>query len=372
MSSALRPRQCILEKGANGYGFHLHGEKSKSGQFIRLVEPDSPAEASGLRAGDRLVFVGGENVETESHQQVVSRIRAAADRLELIVVDKDTDELLTKHDLKCLIEYVTEGIPLPGNGSDDGTDAQNSTPRESTPVPEENGAVPLEKKLSVSSDKEPQKELRPRLCTIKKGTNGYGFNLHSEKSKPGQYVRAVDEDSPAMKAGLRPQDRIVQVNEMSMEGKQHSDVVAAIKAGGNETSLLVVDSETDNFFKSCKTTPTEKHLTGPLPEPVTNGETEDMVNGKMAKELDTTVSHPSSIISSAAVRETQQQSAEAPAQPIPSPQPVHVPQETKVDDAAPALTLSLQQAKERARQKRSNKRAPPMDWSKRNELFSNL
>lgn len=58
---------------------------------------------------------------------------------------------------------------------------------------------------------EPKKELRPRLCTIKKGTNGYGFNLHSEKSKPGQYVRAVDEDSPAMKAGLRPQDRIVQV-----------------------------------------------------------------------------------------------------------------------------------------------------------------
>lgn len=153
MSSALRPRQCILEKGGNGYGFHLHGEKSKSGQFIRLVEPDSPAEASGLRAGDRLVFVGGENVETESHQQVVSRIRAVPDRLELIVVDKDTDELLTKLDLKCLIEYVTEGIPLPGNGSDDGTDVQSSTPRESTPVPEENGAVPLEKKLSVSSNK---------------------------------------------------------------------------------------------------------------------------------------------------------------------------------------------------------------------------
>lgn len=51
---------------------------------------------------------------------------------------------------------------------------------------------------------------------------------------------------------------------MSMEGKQHSDVVAAIKAGGDETSLLVVDSETDNFFKSCKTSPTEKHLTGVL------------------------------------------------------------------------------------------------------------
>lgn len=41
-------------------------------------------------------------------------------------------------------------------------------------------------------------------------------------------------------------------------------------------------------------------------------------------------------------------------------------------DKGLSLSLSLQQAKERAHQKRSNKRAPQMDWSKRNELFSNL
>ncbi|CAB1334632.1 unnamed protein product [Coregonus sp. 'balchen'] len=37
-----------------------------------------------------------------------------------------------------------------------------------------------------------------------------------------------------------------------------------------------------------------------------------------------------------------------------------------------ALSMSLAQAKERAHQKRSSKKAPAMDWSKRNELFSNL
>lgn len=41
-------------------------------------------------------------------------------------------------------------------------------------------------------------------------------------------------------------------------------------------------------------------------------------------------------------------------------------------DAIPALNLTLQQVKELAHQKRSNKRAPPMDWTKKNELFSNL
>lgn len=56
-----------------------------------------------------------------------------------------------------------------------------------------------------------QKELRPRLCHMKKGPDGYGFNLHSDKSRPGQYVRAVDAGSPAEAAGLAPQDRIIEV-----------------------------------------------------------------------------------------------------------------------------------------------------------------
>lgn len=54
-------------------------------------------------------------------------------------------------------------------------------------------------------------ELRPRLCVIQRDANGYGFNLHSERARPGQYVRAVDEGSPAERAGLQPTDRIVQV-----------------------------------------------------------------------------------------------------------------------------------------------------------------
>lgn len=49
---------------------------------------------------------------------------------------------------------------------------------------------------------------------------------------------------------------------MSVEGKTHSDVVAAIKAGGRETRLLVVDPDADAFFKKCKVRPTSEHLTG--------------------------------------------------------------------------------------------------------------
>lgn len=47
-----------------------------------------------------------------------------------------------------------------------------------------------------------------------------------------------------------------------MEGKQHANVVAAIKDGGDETRLLVVDVLTDEFFKKCKVVPSEAHLAG--------------------------------------------------------------------------------------------------------------
>lgn len=49
---------------------------------------------------------------------------------------------------------------------------------------------------------------------------------------------------------------------MPVEGRTHSEVVAAIKAGGSETRLLVVDPETDAYFKRCRVTPAFQHLMG--------------------------------------------------------------------------------------------------------------
>lgn len=154
--SNLRPRHCVLEKAESGYGFHLHTDKGGSGQFIRLVEPGTPAEASGLLAGDRLMLVNGENVEEESHQQVVARIRATVGLLELIVVDPDTGALLSKHHLRCQKEFVTEGIPLPAG--DSGSDAGSTgSPRGASPL-RDNGDASSEssRKASACSSTEVQ------------------------------------------------------------------------------------------------------------------------------------------------------------------------------------------------------------------------
>lgn len=82
----------------------------------------------------------------------------------------------------------------------------------------------------------------PRLCHVQKrpGFDGYGFNLHAEKGKPGQYIGKVDENSPAELAGLKRGDRILEVNGHSIAGESHKQVVARIKERGDDAELLVV------------------------------------------------------------------------------------------------------------------------------------
>ncbi|XP_004860655.1 Na(+)/H(+) exchange regulatory cofactor NHE-RF1 [Heterocephalus glaber] len=347
------PRLCCLEKGPNGYGFHLHGEKGKVGQFIRLVEPGSPAEKAGLLAGDRLVGVNGENVEKETHQQVVSRIRASPNAVRLLVVDPETDEQLKKLGVQVGEELLRAqeepGQAEPPAADESQTDGNENEPREA------------EKSHSE------RRELRPRICFMKKGANGYGFNLHSDKSKPGQFIRAVDPGSPAEASGLRAQDRIVEVNGICMEGKQHGDVVSAIKAGGDQAKLLVVDRETDEFFKKCKVIPSQEHLDGPLPEPLTNGEIQKENSGEAPGER--ALDSPRPALARSASSDT---SEEFSSQDSPKKQDSTEPLSTSSSDPILDFNISLAVAKERAHQKRGSKRAPQMDWSKKNELFSNL
>ncbi|KAI1290388.1 Na(+)/H(+) exchange regulatory cofactor NHE-RF2 [Halotydeus destructor] len=94
----------------------------------------------------------------------------------------------------------------------------------------------------------------PKLCQLVKWADfdGYGFNLHAEKTKNGQYIGKVDPGSPAHLAGLREGDRIIEVNGVNIANENHRQVVERIKAIANETRLLVIDDEGDKWYKERK------------------------------------------------------------------------------------------------------------------------
>jgi len=46
------PRVCVLRKGDKGFGFHLNGESGeRPGQYIRRLQPGSPADVAGMKNG---------------------------------------------------------------------------------------------------------------------------------------------------------------------------------------------------------------------------------------------------------------------------------------------------------------------------------
>ncbi|TNN27756.1 Na(+)/H(+) exchange regulatory cofactor NHE-RF1 [Liparis tanakae] len=130
---------------------------------------------------------------------------------------------------------------------------------------------------------------------------------------------------------------------MSVIGMQHTEVVAAIKAGGDETALLLVDEEADDFFQRCNVVPTEHHAPA---------------------ELKPKASVSSSASSASSTSSLPKATRSSPPAEVEAPPPL----------AAGGLSLgmTLAQARDRARQKREAKKAPTMDWGKRNELFGNL
>ncbi|KAM8825625.1 Na(+)/H(+) exchange regulatory cofactor NHE-RF2 isoform 1-T1 [Synchiropus picturatus] len=375
MTSERKPRLCIIAKGENGYGFHLHGEKGKSGQYIRKVEIGSPAEESGLRAGDRVVAVNGVNVEKETHHQVVQRIKAVENETRLLVVDQETHECLRNLRLTATEEMAILGVKKTPSAPSSPSPSSSSTPS-SPSKKRENGSVskqPVQKPTRRSPSKAAKKkealaeddaqsrphpdlsELTPRLCHLMRAEMGYGFNLHSDRSRPGQYIRSLDPGSPADHAGLRPQDRLIEVNGVNIEGMRHAEVVAFIKKGGDETWLLVVDPETDEHFKRRGVIPTINHVRDYDGPSISNGSRSPRINGSSTSQsIRSTHSDLSSQGNSTQLADDDGARMMDPFAEI-------------------GLSLSATAAEEKRKlHAKEKKRAPQMDWMKKYELFSNF
>ncbi|XP_017272505.1 Na(+)/H(+) exchange regulatory cofactor NHE-RF2-like [Kryptolebias marmoratus] len=415
MEVVLRPRLCFLVRTERGYGFHLHGEKNKGGQFIRKVDPGSSADLAGLRPGDRLVEVNGENVEKETHHQVVNRICEVSHRTRLLVVDRETDEYLRSRGLACTEELAVEMGTLSPRPSPMSTPCASPLPRLNSPLNfkfnlrqvldypaaesptqdrEDRSSVAsssaADTELRVEPSPEPADELLPRLCHLLKEEHGYGFNLQSDKKRGGQIVRAVDPDSPAERAGVRSGDRIVEVNGVNTRGLRHSEVVALIKSEGEEVRLLVVDQETDELFHGLGITPTSSHIkevyvdvrpagsAHPTPSPTIGLPATDasIINVSVTDAAITNLSPKSRPNGSTASHSSRSSTTQSEISSSDMSFQIPDDDDRRISDPFVESGLRLSPTAAEAKQKivsnRKKKRAPPMDWCRKQEVFSNF
>ncbi|KAJ1521892.1 hypothetical protein ONE63_002230 [Megalurothrips usitatus] len=99
------PRVVTITKTDTGFGFNVRGQVSEGGQLrsingelyaplqhVSAVLVGGAAERAGVRKGDRILQVNGENVEGATHKQVVDLIKSGGDVLTLTVISVTAQE----------------------------------------------------------------------------------------------------------------------------------------------------------------------------------------------------------------------------------------------------------------------------------------
>lgn len=92
-ASLLRPRLCKLRTWPHfqGYGFNLRSDPALgAGSYVMEVDQGSPAEATGLKADDKVIEVNGVNVEHSKHKDIVRKIQARQYEVNLLLASPET------------------------------------------------------------------------------------------------------------------------------------------------------------------------------------------------------------------------------------------------------------------------------------------
>lgn len=112
------------------------------GLFMTEVIPGSTADRAGVKFNDRLLEVNGENVEDFSHEQVVEKIKMAGGSVMFLLVDQATDKHYQNKQMK-IGAWLATTKHLPH---------------------------------------------KPRISSMNKGPDGYGFLLREEPKRAGKAV----------------------------------------------------------------------------------------------------------------------------------------------------------------------------------------
>ncbi|XP_060945170.1 Na(+)/H(+) exchange regulatory cofactor NHE-RF3 [Limanda limanda] len=203
----------LTKRPGQTFGFYLRQEHGEEGHLVRCLDMGGPAELAGMKDGDRILRVNGTFTDALSHSVVVDLVRNSG--------------------TSCTFHILNEAPYKQAKA-----EGENLSSPQSTSVA--NGVANGVAKQAPN----------PKLCYLLKSSSGYGFSLRSDKSQPGLFMTEVIPGGVADGAGVKANDRLLEVNGENMEDSTHDQAVDKIRLGGASIMFLLADEGTDRYYQS--------------------------------------------------------------------------------------------------------------------------
>ncbi|UJR14959.1 hypothetical protein I4U23_001938 [Adineta vaga] len=271
-------RQCFIRPWPNyrelGFSIVQTPNGTGGGYEIQQLRLDSPAAHTKIRNGDHLIQVNNINVETTDHQHVLQLINESYRRdgeVCVLVIDDygyqwykrnhfridplsqravvsrhvtpehqavytSTDSNIVSPPVRHTPEAMSDQKeilfpPTPYHPPPTTSRPPSTGPMTTRPYPYTNGYVSPVRDPYHPVDVVDGKSML-RFCRLNtEPGQTFGFELAQEDNK--HIIRNVKPESPAARAGLHNEDRLIEVNDENITNRPHRDVVALIKNASN-------------------------------------------------------------------------------------------------------------------------------------------
>ncbi|XP_028322479.1 NHERF family PDZ scaffold protein 4b isoform X2 [Gouania willdenowi] len=199
------PRLChITRDSSSGLGLNFTALQGEKGRFSANVVPGGAADKAGVCKGDHLVWMNGATVADLSHAALCTMMKKCSD-LTILVIESESEQ-----------NYIEKKMPI----------------LPSMAVPHN---LPH----------------RSRKLHLLSAPDGYGFLLRLERTLAGRelhYLRAVEKDSSAEKAGMRNGELLLEVNGELAEHLTHHEIVNRVRTSGERVSLTTISLQGLDFY----------------------------------------------------------------------------------------------------------------------------
>ncbi|XP_072260382.1 multiple PDZ domain protein isoform X2 [Pyxicephalus adspersus] len=239
-----------LSKNAQGLGITIAGyvgDKSSepSGIFVKSITKGSAVEQDGrIHVGDQIIAVDGTNLQGYTNQQAVEVLRHTGQTVHLTLIRRGQKQEIVPQQAEESPRMTDRTMTV--QNEDDGKESIKkiqllsslSSSNVSQPTSKGKG-IQTEESLSVAIDEDVLRNRWQRImgseyevvvAQVNKFSESSGLGISLEVSEGHHFLRSILPEGPVGRSGkLYSGDELLEVNEISLLGQSHKDVVNILK-----------------------------------------------------------------------------------------------------------------------------------------------